>query len=63
MSQLRIGILGLGNMGTCHANYLMEGKVTGAELTAVCDINPSRLEWAKAFLGDKIQVFDHLMHS
>jgi predicted dehydrogenase len=58
MSQLRIGIIGLGNMGTIHANQIMEGKVKGAELTAVCDINPSRLVWAKASLGDKIQVFD-----
>lgn len=38
---VRIGIVGLGNMGTGHARYLITGGVKGAELTAVSDVRPS----------------------
>jgi predicted dehydrogenase len=33
--QVRIGIVGLGNMGRFHADYLLKGEVCRAELTAV----------------------------
>ncbi len=59
MDKVRIGIIGMGNMGTGHSRYLIEGRVPGAELTAVCDINPERLKWSKENLGDKVQTFDN----
>ena len=34
MSKVRIGIIGIGNMGKFHADYLQKGKVPRAELTA-----------------------------
>jgi predicted dehydrogenase len=37
MKKVRIGIVGLGNMGKYHARYLQEGKVARAELCAVSD--------------------------
>lgn len=43
MDSVRIGIIGMGNIGRHHANYLMEGKVSGCELTAVCSTSPERL--------------------
>ncbi len=42
---VRIGVIGIGNMGRSHVMHLMEGKVNGAKLTAVCDIKPERLAW------------------
>lgn len=59
MNKVRIGIIGIGNMGSAHANYLIRGEVPGAELAAVCDTNPDRLKWAKETLGEKIQIFDN----
>lgn len=59
MSKVRIGIIGIGNMGTGHAGYLIKGEVPKAELTAVCDINPKRLEWAKENLGETVKGFDN----
>lgn len=59
MNKVRIGIIGIGNMGTSHAQNLVAGKVPTAELTAVCDVRPERLEWAKNNLGDKVQLFDN----
>jgi len=37
MQKVRIGIIGLGNIGRYHADYLQNQKVARCELTAVCD--------------------------
>ena len=37
MSKVRLGIVGMGNIGRYHADYLLKGKVQRAELAAVCD--------------------------
>lgn len=38
MDKVRIGIVGLGNMGALHAGWIQKGEVPGLELTAVCDV-------------------------
>ena len=55
---VRIGIVGYGGIAGLHQGYLTAGKVTGAELTAVADIDPARLEVARKTLGDKVRRFD-----
>ncbi len=57
MDTVRIGIIGIGGMGSNHARYLNDGNVPNAELTAVCDINPARLEWAGENLNDSVKRF------
>ena len=47
METVRLGIIGVGNMGSGHANNIKAGKCPEITLTAVADINPARLEWAK----------------
>lgn len=44
MNQVRLGIIGVGGMGSFHANYLREGKIKRAQLAAVCDIDPAKLQ-------------------
>ena len=44
---IRCGIVGVGNMGSSHICNILEGKVYEMRVTAVADINPERLEWAK----------------
>jgi len=44
MNKVRFGIIGMGNMGRFHAEYLQAGKVPRAELTAVSDAIPANLE-------------------
>ncbi len=44
---IRFGIIGMGNMGTAHANNFLNGKIKGMRVTAVADIVPEKLEWAK----------------
>lgn len=60
MEKVRIGIIGLGNMGTGHAKYLVKGEVKGAVLTAICEPRADRLEWAKENLGEGVALFDNL---
>ena len=44
MHNVRLGIIGMGNIGKFHADYLLKGKVRRATLTAVCSPSPSKLE-------------------
>jgi predicted dehydrogenase len=44
MKTVRLGIIGLGNIGQHHFGYLTAGKVNRAELVAVSDAVPSKLE-------------------
>jgi predicted dehydrogenase len=57
MNMLRLGVIGIGNMGKRHAEHFVEGRVKGAILTAVCDLDPARLDWAKKHLGEEILTF------
>ena len=42
MEKLRMGVIGYGNMGTWHVEYLKDGKVPRMELTAVADTDPKK---------------------
>ena len=44
MQRVRIGIVGLGNMGGVHAAQILAGKVPRLELSAVCDIDAKKLK-------------------
>src|SRR5271170_8037672 len=37
MKSVRLGIIGLGNMGLGHADNITSGKISRCEITAVCD--------------------------
>lgn len=57
MDKVRIGIVGIGNIGTAHANTLFSGAVDGAVLAAVCDISADRQQFCKEnYQG--VEVFD-----
>ena len=47
MNQIRLGIIGLGNMGRGHMNNILTGKTPSVKLTAVCDIDPQKLTAAE----------------
>jgi predicted dehydrogenase len=54
MANTRIGIIGLGGMGANHARYLAAGEIPEALLTAVADVRPERMEWARANLPSAV---------
>jgi len=44
MTKVRLGLIGLGNIGQHHASYLINGKVSRAELVAISDSVPAKFE-------------------
>ncbi|GHU37315.1 oxidoreductase [Clostridia bacterium] len=57
--KVRVGIVGYGNMGSGHSGYLSKNEVAEAELSAICDIDPAKIELAKKNFGDTISYFDN----
>ncbi|MBR2343472.1 MAG: Gfo/Idh/MocA family oxidoreductase [Clostridia bacterium] len=58
MEQVRYGIIGLGNQGTFYLKKLATpGVVSGAVVTALCDINPARIEAARALVDFELAAF------
>ena len=57
MKKIRLGIVGIGNIGSSHVKTLMAGKCPEFELVAVADLNPDRLVWARETLGDSVRTF------
>jgi len=60
MDKVKIGIIGIGNMGAGHMKYLARGDIEGAQLTAVCDAAADRLRAAKESYGDGLQTFERV---
>ncbi len=52
MEKVRLGILGIGNMGSGHIKNIKEDKCPEIKLTAICDKNPDRLDWYKNTYGE-----------
>ena len=63
MKKVRIGIVGMGNMGRFHAQDLIDGKVEGGELVAVASTSPDKL---KEYGEQGLKVFgggEEMIHS
>jgi predicted dehydrogenase len=58
MNKIKLGIIGLGNMGSGHAQNVKDGKCPDIELAAVADINPDRIKWGRENLPEGITYFD-----
>ena len=56
--KIRLGIIGIGNMGSGHACRVVDGECPDFVLTAVADINPARKAWAAQRLGEQVAFFD-----
>jgi len=61
MEKIRLGIIGIGNMGSAHARSVVGGKCPDFELVAVADQREERLQWAKEKLGEQVQTFSDYM--
>ena len=40
---LRVGIVGVGNIGSMHLNNFINGNIKNAKVTALCDIDSKNL--------------------
>ena len=55
--KIKLGIIGIGNMGSSHAKKIFAGECPDFVLTAVSDVNPDRLDWAKETFGEDVKRF------
>ena len=55
---VRMGVIGIGNMGTEHCRMLLSGRIPEARLTAVADLRPERRAWAGEHFPAEVAVFD-----
>ena len=58
MEKVRLGIIGVGNMGSSHIKNYLEGKLPEFIITAVADVKEERLNWAKEQLPE-VKIFNN----
>ncbi len=58
--KIKLGIIGIGNMGSGHASNIKNGECPDIEITAIADNTPERLAWAKEQgYGENVTYFDN----
>ena len=57
MDKLRIGIIGIGNIGTTHCKNILNGKCPELTLAAACDRKPEKLGWVRENFGEGTALF------
>ena len=55
MDFVKFGIVGIGNMGSCHVRFVE--AIPNAKLTSVCDINPAAFDRIAPEIREKIKCF------
>ena len=58
MNKVKIGIIGIGNMGTTHAKNILEGKGPALELAAVICRGKFRQTWCREHMPSSVQIFE-----
>lgn len=58
MEQVKIGIIGVGNMGSDHSKRITNGDVPELKLVAVADRSQARRDWAKENLPEDVKIFN-----
>ena len=57
--KIRLGIIGIGNQGSTYARRLvLENWVPEIQVTAIADVNPDRLRWAREKVSSEITYFE-----
>ncbi len=66
MNKLKLGIIGIGNIGSSHCERIQNGETPEITLSAIADRSEVRRDWAKANLPKDTAVFSEgidLIHS
>ena len=58
MSKIRLGVIGVGNMGRAHCKNIKEGKCPEIDLVAISDSNPKRVRAMKDDGYDNVTYFE-----
>jgi len=57
MGLVKVGVIGIGNMGSLHVQMLNNRQIKGAVLTAVCSSNEDRIAWIKDNINENVKIF------
>ncbi len=57
MEKVRLGIIGIGNMGSGHCSSLMKGEVPDMILSAAADLREVRRQWAEVTLPENVKIY------
>ena len=57
MEKLRLGVIGIGNMGSEHCRLILAGRTPEVELCCVADPRADRRAWAQAELPKTVRVY------
>ena len=57
MKEIRVGIVGIGNMGSGHLKNIYEGQVPDMKVTSICDISEARRNFVAETYSD-VEIFD-----
>ncbi len=52
MGKIKLGIIGIGNMGTAHCESIIEGQCPDIEIVAIADKKEDRRTWAKEHISN-----------
>lgn len=58
MDVVRMGVIGVGGMGSNHCKQIAEGNIPGMVLSAVADVREVRRQWAKENLPETVKVYE-----
>ena len=58
MEFIKMGVIGVGNMGSSHAKSIAQGLIPGMQLTAIADRDPNRRKWAEQNLPESVTIFE-----
>lgn len=58
MRKVKIGVIGVGNIGTSHVTRIVSGEAGELELVAVADRSERQREWARKNGGEALRVFE-----
>ena len=58
--KIRLGVIGIGNMGSGHLKYVADGLCPSVEITAICDIQAERLEIGRKLQPEAVSFTDAL---
>ncbi|MBP3323699.1 MAG: Gfo/Idh/MocA family oxidoreductase [Clostridia bacterium] len=58
MTKVKMGVIGVGNMGSSHCGSFMAGHCPEIELVAIADRREARRNWAKETLPETVKIFE-----
>ncbi len=58
MTKVRMGVIGIGNMGSEHCRLMLSGRTPEVTLSGVADLRADRRAWARETLPGDVQVFE-----